>query len=192
MRSHDRQSTRYSLDHSRPEGMERAYVRHGRGVYATAYGILGNDAQAQDVAHDVFLGLWRSPEKFDPRRGELGSYLRLRARSRALDVWRSGQAAGRAGDRLQAVAVRDEDRVDGRPDAAHERREQRDIVRSALRRLPAHQREALVLAYWGGLTAAEIACRSHIPLGTAKSRLRVGLAKLREQCGPALESSIAA
>lgn len=164
---------------------------HGRSVHAAAYRILRDHAQAQDVTHDVFLATWRSPEKFDARRGELGSYLRLRARSRALDLWRVGQAAGRAGDRLQAVVDR-EVRMEARPEIAAERGFERGIVLEALRRLPFVQREAPVLAYWGGLTADEIARRSQVPLGTAKSRLRLGLAKLREDCAAALEESIAA
>ncbi|MDQ6751811.1 MAG: sigma-70 family RNA polymerase sigma factor [Actinomycetota bacterium] len=181
-----------ALDLARPDDVRRAYERHGRGVYAAAYRILGSDAQSQDVTHDVFLAMWRSPEKFDARRGELGSYLRLRARSRALDVWREGQAGGRATDRLRTVADRAETRVEDRPEVIAERRAQSAIVCSALRRLPPLQREALVLAYWGGLTADEIARRSRVPLGTAKSRLRLGLARLREECGSALEGAIAA
>ena len=59
-------------------------------------------------------------------------------------------------------------------------------MRAALRALPTAQREALVLAYWGGMTADEIARRSHVPLGTAKSRIRLGLARLREECGEGL------
>ena len=72
------------------------------------------------------------------------------------------------------------------PVHAAERDEARDTVRAALRRAPAAQREALVLAYWGGMTADEIARRSDVPLGTAKSRIRLGLARLREECGEGL------
>ena len=86
---------------SDPAAFERAYDEHARGVYRAAYRVLGSAAQAQDVVQDVFLKLWRQPGKFDARRGELGSYLRLMARSRALDLWREGQAAGRASDRLK-------------------------------------------------------------------------------------------
>src|SRR5829696_5928268 len=86
-----------------PETFRSIYDQHGRGVYAAAYRILGDPAQAQDVAQDVFLKLWRNPEKFDSRRGGLGPYLKLMGRSRALDVWREGQAAGRAADRLEVV-----------------------------------------------------------------------------------------
>jgi RNA polymerase sigma-70 factor (ECF subfamily) len=182
-------STITSPDLSRPDLFERAYDTHNRGVFAAAYRILGNAAQAEDVTQDVFLRLWRRPDRFDANRGELGSYLRLMARSRALDVWREGQALGRAGDRLKLVVDRDEGRVDDRPTAAAERDDDRATVREALRRLPVAQREALVLAYWGGLTADQIARRAHVPLGTAKSRIRLGLAKLREECGDALEAA---
>ena len=172
---------------SDPQVFQQVYDEHARGVYAAALRILGNPTQAQDVAQDVFLRLWRRPQTFDARRGELGSYLRLMARSRALDLWREGQAAGRASDRLALVVSGAEGRVEDAPAPAAERDESRDAVRSALRKLPAPQREALVLAYWGGMTADEIARRSDVPLGTAKSRIRLGLAKLREECTGVLD-----
>jgi RNA polymerase sigma-70 factor, ECF subfamily len=165
------------------------YDEHHRAVYAAALRILGNPAQAQDVVQDVFLRLWRRPEAFDARRGQLGPYLRLMARSRALDLWREGQAAGRASDRLKLVTPEDDGHPEERPDARVEREEGRGAVRDALRRLPTAQREALVLAYWGGLTADQIARRSDVPLGTAKSRIRLGLAKLREECAVALDGN---
>jgi RNA polymerase sigma-70 factor (ECF subfamily) len=174
-----------------PRVFERAYDDHGRGVYATAMRVLGNSAQAQDVTQEVFLRLWRRPDAFDPRRGELGAYLRLMARSRALDLWRESQAAGRASDRLKLVAGREEARVDDTPAPAAERGEARTRVRRALDKLPPAQREALVLAYWGGLTADEIARRADVPLGTAKSRIRLGLAKLRAECAGLLDGGSA-
>jgi RNA polymerase sigma-70 factor (ECF subfamily) len=166
---------------SDPTVFGHVYDEHHRGVYGAAYRILGNQAQAQDVAQDVFLRVWRNPAKFDARRGELGSYLRLMARSRALDLWREGQAAGRAGDRLKLVVAQQEARVEDRPAAMAEREDERSTVREALGRLPDAQREAVVLAYWGGLTADQIARRAGVPLGTAKSRIRLGLTKLREE-----------
>jgi RNA polymerase sigma-70 factor (ECF subfamily) len=172
---------------SDPSEFQRVFDEHRRGVYGTALRILGNAAQAQDVTQDVFLRLWRRPDTFDARRGELGSYLRLMARSRALDLWREGQAAGRASDRLKLVVGVAEERVDDVPGPSAERHEARAMVRDALHKLPMAQREALVLAYWGGMTADEIARRSDVPLGTAKSRIRLGLAKLREECTGLLE-----
>jgi RNA polymerase sigma-70 factor, ECF subfamily len=161
---------------------ERIYDEHHRSVFATALRVLRNPALAEDVTQDVFLRLWRRPDRFDARRGELGAYLRLMARSRALDVWREGQAFGRASDRLALAAERDEGRVDEQPAAAAERDEAGDAVRAALRELPDPQREALVLAYWGGLTSEQIAREAGVPLGTAKSRMRLGLRKLRCEC----------
>jgi RNA polymerase sigma-70 factor (ECF subfamily) len=166
---------------SDPTTFGRVYDEHHRGVYGAAYRILDNAAQAQDVAQDVFLRVWRNPSKFDARRGELGSYLRLMARSRALDVWREGQAAGRAGDRLKLIVSQQEARVEDRPAVMAERESDRDMIRAALRQLPDGQREAVVLAYWGGLTADQIATRAGVPLGTAKSRIRLGLTKLRAE-----------
>ena len=175
---------------SDPHTFARVYDEHGPSVYAAAYRILADGARAQDVVQDVFLRLWRRPTAFDARRGELGSYLRLMARSRALDLWRETQAAGRATDRLKVVVADDDGRIDDRPSDAAELDDARSAVRAALGRLPAAQREALVLAYWGGLTADEIARRSAVPLGTAKSRIRLGLAKLRSECGDQLAVAV--
>jgi RNA polymerase sigma-70 factor (ECF subfamily) len=175
-----------AIELSDPTTFQRVFAEHERGVYATAFRILGNGAQAQDVVQDVFLRLWRRPRTFDAERGALGSYLRLMARSRALDLWREGQAGGRASDRLKLVVADDDPRLDDQPAAAAELADARELLRDGLRQLPEAQREALVLAYWGGLTADEIAHRSAVPLGTAKSRIRLGLSKLRDECGDAL------
>lgn len=180
------------MDLNNPQHYAAMYDEHQRGVYAAAYRILGNATQAQDVAQDVFVRVWRNPSKFDARRGELGSYLRLMARSRALDLWREGQAAGRASDRLKVVVAHQEARVEDRPADMAERENARSVVREALVGLPENQREAVVLAYWGGMTADEIARKAGVPLGTAKSRIRLGLAKMREQLEAAGASPLAA
>jgi len=170
------------MDLSDPLTFSRVYDEHARGVYGTALRITGDSAQAQDVAQDVFLRIWRNPRRFDAARGELGPYLRLMARSRALDLYREGQAAGRASDRLKLVP-----RDDGElPVEAVARAGDRALMRDALAALPPAQREAVVLAYWGGLTADQIARRIGVPLGTAKSRIRLGLAKLRDEVGAAV------
>src|SRR3954453_943582 len=91
--------TTRSMDLSDPVTFARMYDEHGPAVYGAALRVLGNPAAAQDVAQDVFLRLWRRPAAFDPRRGDLGAYLRLMARSRALDLWRSAQAGGGGGGR---------------------------------------------------------------------------------------------
>ena len=182
--------TGMAYDLSDPVQFGQAYDEHSRAVYATAFRILGNQAQAQDVAQDVFLRLWRRPRTFDASRGELGAYLRMMARSRALDVWREGQAAGRASDRLKVAVAQAEPRDEAdRPSVQAERHEEGATVRAAVRRLPDAQREAVVMAYWGGLTADEIARRIEVPLGTAKSRIRLGLEKLRSEAQTTLPAA---
>lgn len=173
------------MDLQNPATFARAFDEHHRSVYATAFRVLGDQAQAGDVVQDVFLRLWRRPEAFDPDRADLGTYLRLIARSRAIDLIRETQSRMRTADRFKVVVAEAEPRVEDRPDLAAERDGDRAAVRTALRELPDPQREALVLAYWGGLTAEEIARREKIPLGTAKSRIRLGLAKLRSEVSAA-------
>src|ERR687890_2069026 len=104
-----------AMDLSDPATFAGAYDEHGPAVYGAALRVLGNPATAQDVAQDVFLRLWRRPSAFDPRRGDLGAYLRLMARSRALDIWRTAQAGGRATDRMKIAAVLDVPRADEQP-----------------------------------------------------------------------------
>ena len=164
---------------------EDLYRRHWRGVFGAAYRVLGRVADADDVAQEVFTRHWREPRPFDARRGELGSYLRLMARSRALDLWRREHAAQRARDRLASLAVPDDVPPEERPDAAAAQHALRQPVGAAMGRLPERQREAVILAYWGGLTAEEVARRAGVPLGTAKSRIRLGMAKLRAEVEPA-------
>jgi RNA polymerase sigma-70 factor, ECF subfamily len=165
--------SRQNLDD--PTAFAGAYARHARSVHAVAMAVLHDHARAQDVVQDVFLRLWRRPHAFEPGRGDLGPYLRLMARSRALDVRREAQATTRVGERLGRLTERTAPAPPGASSAV-ERRE----VRTAIGRLPPGQREAVVLTYWGGLTAAEIARHADVPLGTAKSRVRLALLKLRE------------
>jgi RNA polymerase sigma-70 factor (ECF subfamily) len=153
----------------------RAYAQHARTVHKVAMAVLDDHARAQDVVQDVFLRLWRRPESFDARRGGLGPYLRVMARSRAVDVWRETQATHRISDRLRWSSERLEAAVEADTGLAPER----EHLRGAIRRLPAGQREAVVLTYWGGLTAEEVARHAHVPLGTAKSRVRLGVMRLR-------------
>src|SRR3954453_144149 len=131
------------MDLSDPTTYARMYDEHHRGVHAAAYRVLGNAAQAQDVMQDVFLRVWRNPQKCDARRGELGIYLRLMARSRAVDLWREGQAAGRASDRLKVAVVQaDPERRPRRPDELALEGADRATIRAALQALPEPQREA--------------------------------------------------
>jgi len=125
------------------ETFAELYRRHRAGVYAAAYRISGRAEDAEDVTQDVFVRLWRRPGSFDAGRGDLGSYLRLMARSRALDLWRTGQAGARARGRLELLAGSAEDSGEARPAEMAELHEERAVVRAALMTLPFEQREAL-------------------------------------------------
>lgn len=163
-----------------PRRFARAFAEHAHEVHAAAAAVLRDPVRADDVVQDVYLRLWRRPGAWDPARGPLGPYLRLMARSRALDLWREAEVRERA-LRRAGEALPPEPRAepaDG-PDAAVLRAAQRAELAEALRALPEEQRHAVALAYWGGLTAEEIAVRSGVPLGTAKSRVRLALRRLR-------------
>ncbi len=162
----------------------QAYRRHAGTTHRAAFAILGDDELARDVTQDVFLRLWRCPEAYDPGRADLAAYLRLRARSRALDVWRRHEAAQRALARLgdAQAATRGPVAPEESPAAAAEHHHDRAALLAAVRRLPAPQREAVVLAYWAGLTADEVSQRVRVPLGTAKSRIRLGVRRLGHEC----------
>jgi RNA polymerase sigma-70 factor (ECF subfamily) len=162
---------------------ERAYDRHSSGVYASALRVLRDPARAEDVTQDVFLRLWSDPDRFDPSRGGLAPYLQLMAHSRALDIWRSDQAAGRAVERAGVVASREPAEAEG-PDMLAERRAERRALIRAMRGLPPTQREAVALRYFGELTLAELARRLGVPFGTAKGRVRLGLQKLSAELEP--------
>jgi RNA polymerase sigma-70 factor (ECF subfamily) len=183
---HGQHPTRLFEAVSDDEAFAALYRAYASGVHAAAYRVLGRVSDAEDVTQEVFARFWRDPRRFDPKRGELGPYLRLMARSRALDLWRHDQAAERARDRLTVVARDAGPPVDELPAAVAEREERRRAVRAAVKRLPSAQREALVLSYWGSLTPHEIAHRVGVPFGTARSRIRLGLEKLRRECSPAL------
>lgn len=156
-----------------------AYRRLAPLALASANRVLRDEAAAEDVVQDVFMHLWLRPSAFDPARGTLPSYVTMLARSRALDRWRTRTARESAVDRSA-----DEARVHTTDhESAAEpviRRERSLKLLGALDELPADQRDAVLLAYGRGLTAQEIARATGIPLGTAKSRVRLGLRKARE------------
>ncbi len=168
------------FDLSDPETFSAVFAEHERGVYAAALRVTANPTSAQDVVQDVFMRLWNRPDRFDPSRGEIGPFLRLMARSRALDLWREGDASNRATDRYKSAVEFEPVKLDSRPDEVCEEAELRSGLRSIVRELPDAQREAVVLAYWGGLTSEEIAKKASVPVGTAKSRVRLGVSRLRE------------
>ena len=167
-------------DLSDPEQFARAYREHAGAMSAAANRVLRDPAAAEDVVQDVFMHLWRKPEGFNPARGSLSSYLTMMARSRALDRWRTRSAREAALERSKAEHAVDAHTSEDAADPVI-RRDTRRRVLHALDALPGEQREAVLLAFGKGLTAREISTAAGVPLGTVKSRVRLGLQKARAE-----------
>ena len=158
----------------------RLYDRHARAVYSLALRIVNDEGDAEDVVQEVFAQAWRQAARYDASRGAVVAWLLMMARSRAIDRLRSARARPdsrgvddpRAIDEMPAVVRDAPSRI---IDAENARLAQR-----ALAELPLLQRLVIELAYYEGLTQREIADRLEQPLGTVKSRLRLGLLKLRD------------
>lgn len=149
-------------------------------MLAAANRVLRDQAAAEDVVQDVFMQLWRRPGSFDPARGSLGSYLTLMARSRALDRWRTRRVCEAAVERFAEGTRLERPLAEDAAEPVIRRDGQRSILR-ALERLPGDQREAVLLAFGKELTVREVAVAAKVPLGTAKSRVRLGLEKARAE-----------
>jgi RNA polymerase sigma-70 factor, ECF subfamily len=159
---------------------EELYERFSSRVYGLGIVMLGNDAMAQDLVQDTFVKLWRSAERFDARRGKLETWVLLVARSLAIDALRRRVLDARS---MEKVGVQRETSSEAGPDEIAETEDLADRARRAMASLSDGQRAALELAYFGGKTSAEVAELEGIPLGTAKTRIRTALLKLREALG---------
>jgi RNA polymerase sigma-70 factor (ECF subfamily) len=148
------------------------YDRYSSIVYAVALRVLSDTGAAEDVLQEVFMQLWRNPGVFDSSRGNLGAWLGVISRNRAIDILRKRRPETDIADVVVSVE----------PDMAGdaERARAMERVRGALGSMPAAQRSALEMAYFEGLTHTEIAARTGEPLGTIKTRIRAGLQALRK------------
>lgn len=148
--------------------------------------ILNSREEAEDILQEVFVQVWRRAKDFDEQRGRPFTWLVTLARSRAIDRLRLLGAR----QRLAAGAALEQEHADNVSDALTDavRAEQQAVVRRALAELPEEQRHTLVLAYFDGLTQSEIASKLNAPLGTVKTRMRSGMAKLRALLGSQLEN----
>jgi len=168
------------LSEGEVEALERLYDRYSSLVFSIAVRVLTDRQLAEDVTQEVFLRLWRRPWSYDPGRGKFRSWLMSVTRNRSID------------ERRRVVRrLRQEDRDDdGMPEIPAPGRfhdpqleavlaDERRAVREAMTRLPPAQREVIELAYFGGLTQVEVAALTGEPLGTVKTRIRLGIQKLR-------------
>jgi RNA polymerase sigma-70 factor (ECF subfamily) len=164
------------------EAFETLYDRHSPTVYALLLRILGRPEDAQEVLQETFVKAWSNAKMFDAGRGSEIAWLIAIARSRGIDRLRSRRVrgdreneAGREISHLSANVVN----ATGAESAIHE--EERSAVRGALAELPEAQRRALEMAYFDGLSQSEIAAKLGEPLGTIKTRMQLGMKKLRER-----------
>jgi RNA polymerase sigma-70 factor (ECF subfamily) len=163
------------------------YRRHSRSVTAAARTILADDARCEDVVAEVFVALWFFPEKFDPSRGSLLSFLRLKARGRSIDMVRQETARRRREEIDARRTERPIETVDGRL-------LEDDFVialRAGVGLLPKPECEAIELAFFSGLTYQAVAAQLGLPEGTVKSRIRTGLKRLQSNEGIRLQRDAA-
>jgi len=166
------------------DALAALYDRHAARLMGLAHRILGDTGEAEEVLQEVFLYVWRSASSFDASRGTVLAWLLVVTRSRAIDRVRSRRPMSRA-------VRQDLDEISNTPaaqdvEADSATRQWESLCRSAIADLPADQRRVLELAYFGGLTHQEIAEETSTPLGTVKTRARLGLMKLRERIRPYL------
>ena len=162
---------------SEEPALAELYDRYGRTAYGLALRVLRDQALAEDAVQEAFLTVWRTASRFVPERGKASTWILTLVHRRAVDAVRHEQR--RRADSLDRAP---EPSVEGVDESAWLRL-QRERVQEALRRLPDAQREALELAYYGGLSQSELAERLGQPLGTIKSRMFGGLSRLRELLG---------
>jgi RNA polymerase sigma-70 factor (ECF subfamily) len=166
------------------ESLAALYDETSRFLYGLALHILRDQADAEEVIMDVYQYLWNHSDVYDESRGSLWNWLAVVTRNRAIDRLR--QASGRRAHEVPIPVGHDPGEVDQVPEHLSICKQERKLVRHAMDKLSKEQRQAIELAFFRGLTHVEVAERLGTPLGTIKTRIRVGLQKLRETMPPAL------
>ena len=162
-----------------PRAFELLYDRHGGAAYSLAYRIVGKQSTAEDVVQEALLSIWRSRLRYDQTRGSVRTWILGIVHNRAIDGIRRNAVHDRRRETLDVVEERHE--APERTDVEVARREEARTVRGALEILPAEQRRAIELAYFGGFTQTQIAELLGEPVGTVKGRMRLGLDKMRRE-----------
>jgi RNA polymerase sigma-70 factor (ECF subfamily) len=162
------------------ESLGAIYDRYRTILFGLLFRILGNRAEAEDVLQEVFVQVWQKARDFDESRGKAFTWLVTLTRSRGIDRLRSLGSRARVAD--EAAKEADDMIADAVEDAINN--ERGEVVRAALKELSETERAALLMAYFDGFSQSEIAERTNTPLGTVKTRMRTGMAKLRETLAP--------
>jgi RNA polymerase sigma factor (sigma-70 family) len=168
-----------------PAALDLLYARYGRPAFGLARRVTGDDGFAEDVVQEVFLTLWRDPGRFDSSRGVFASWLLSITHHKAVDaVRREESLRRRRAEATEEMAARlDDSARRGTVDEEVWASLRRERVRGALSQLPAPQREALALAYFGGYTQREVSALTGAPLGTVKTRMLAGMRRLAQLLG---------
>jgi RNA polymerase sigma factor (sigma-70 family) len=155
--------------------LQMVYERHSPLVYGLARRVTASTAHAEEITQEVFVYLWQNPDRFDAERGSLRAFLGAVTHRRSVDEVRRNTRRTAREDRVggDVTSLETFEIGDGL-----ERSQTAERVRAAVSSLPDQQREAVLLAYFGGYTFRQVAEQLGIPEGTAKSRLRLGLSKL--------------
>ncbi len=164
------------------QALREAYDLYGRRVYRVAYGLLRREELAQDITQDVFVRLWQRPERYDSTRGSLASFLQLDAHGRSVDLIRSEESRAK---REIADQRRSSTHQDG-PEEEAMKMITSERVRDALNALKDSERAPIAMAFYLGYSYRKVAVELGVPEGTVKSRIRSGMAKLRNILGTEL------
>lgn len=155
--------------------------RYQRRVFGLALGLVGDPALAEDIAQEALVRAWRHAPVYDVRRGKVSTWVLTIARNLAIDALRARRAVPTDPDELIGLGLLS---TEPAPDDAAVGSDAARSLHAAIALLPGEQRRALVLASFYGLTAAEVGAREGIPLGTAKTRIRTALIRLRTAMAP--------
>jgi RNA polymerase sigma-70 factor (ECF subfamily) len=160
-----------------PAAADALYTRYASRIYGLGLALLKNKADAEDLVQDTFLKVWRTGSAFDPQRGSLDVWILLTARSRAIDLLRHRTLETR---KLSSEPRRSEVSDEPGPEWYAEQRDLIQRARKAIDELPPRQRSVVELAYLEQRSSTQVAELQGIPLGTVKSRIRAGIATLRQ------------